>query len=140
MRVTVAGEPVELRARLTLECLPGEPILLSPQVDSVELRAGPAGSTPSWADGAVTVHAIGRHTFRVTVRGVRMDLTLVCCEPELLPFLAAQYRQLGHGGDIRSTARVRRVMRSLAQHPAFTGRVADVTGYHAELVPSVHGA
>lgn len=139
MKLVLANEPIELRHGLILEILPGEALQLPSAVDSAELRSGPAGSTPTVTCDSITVHAIGRHTFWLTIDGKRMDLTLVGCASELVPFLASQQRSLGHGGGERSTARVRRVMRSMSQNPGFTGRISDCSGAHPELAPALHG-
>jgi hypothetical protein len=117
---------IELRHGLVLEILPNEQIgLFGGDVDGLD---------------SLSVSTIGRRDYVVTAHtGERLDLTLVCSEPDLLPFIERQLRQIGHGGEGPSTARARRVVRAMAQRPDFDGTIEWVTA-HPNNAPIYFGA
>jgi hypothetical protein len=126
MRALLDGVMLQLRAGLAIENLPNEQLgLFGGDVDGLD---------------SLSVSTIGRHDFVVTAHtGERIDLTLVCFEPGLLPFIERQLRQIGHGGEEPSTARARRVVRGMAQRPDFSGLLEWVTS-HPNNAPMYFGA
>jgi hypothetical protein len=125
MRALLAGTMIEIRPGMILEVLPNEQLgLFGGDVDGLD---------------SLSVSTVGRHEFvGAAYNGERIDLTLVCIDPALLPFIERQLRQVGHGGEEPSTARARRVVRGMAQRPDFDGTIEWCT--HVANSPSLFGA